>query len=111
MEILLKEFVEETINEVIEGIVNAQKNMVAKYTEAEEPNIMISGEGYQRLDFDIIVTSSRNSEAGGKAGLSIKVLDVGGNAKKTIENKAENRIKFSVLFGVSSVNNFPTSSR
>jgi hypothetical protein len=109
MEILLKEFVEETINEVIEGIVRSQRNMLSKYTATEDPNITIAGGGYSRLEFDVIVTSTSNSETGGKAGLSIKVIDVGGNTKKATEEKAENRIKFSVLFSVSDVNNFPTS--
>ncbi len=108
MEILLKEFIEETINEVIEGIVNAQKNMVAKYKETEDPNISIATQKLDKIEFDIAVTSSINAEIGGKAGLSIKVLDFNGNTKRIAEDKAENRIKFSVIVGVSEVNHNPT---
>lgn len=107
MEILLKQFVEETINEVIAGIVNSQKNMLATYKNYEDPQITISaGEGrLEKINFDVLVTSSNNSESGGKAGLSIKVLDIGGSKKNSNENTAENRIQFSVQIKVESVDN------
>jgi len=111
MEVTLKTFVQETINEIIEGVVQSQKDMLAKYDQEKDPNISISSGGFNRIEFDVFVTSTKEAEAGGKAGISIKVLDIAGNAKESTENRAENRIKFSVLYSVSEVNNYPTYSR
>ena len=111
MDITLKDFVQETISEVIEGIVNSQKNMKEKYVDEKDPNIAIAGGGFSKIEFDVSVASGKTTEAEGKAGISIKVLDIGGNAKEKVENKLENRIKFSVLFSVSDVNNYLTNQR
>jgi len=109
MEISLKDFVRETINEVIEGIVCSQKDMVDKYANATDPNITIAGGGYSKIEFDVSVESSKAVEKEGKAGVSIKVIDVGGKAKESVGEKAENRIKFSVLISVGDVNNHPST--
>lgn len=110
MEISLKEFVQETLNEIIEGIVNSQNHMKAKYVNEKDPNIAIESGRPSKVEFDVSVESSKNVEASGKAGISIKVLEVGGNAKELVANKNENRIKFSVFITVSTVNNYPTSA-
>jgi hypothetical protein len=42
MEVSLKSFVQKTINEIIEGVVSSQNDMLAKYTKPEDQNISIS---------------------------------------------------------------------
>lgn len=111
MEISLKEFVAETIKEIVEGITEAQKNMLEQYKNENDPNIAIATDRKQNIEFDISVTTSRTGETSGGGGISIKVIDFGLKGSEKQEYSAVNKIKFSVGMYVAEVNNFPKVSR
>jgi len=94
MEVLLKTFISETIKEIIDGVIEAQKHVVA--VKEEDGTFLIGENKYQEVEFDISVTTSQSTEKGKKAGLMIKVIDLGVQDSNTIHDSAVNRIKFKV---------------
>ncbi len=107
MEVTLKTFIAETIKEIIDGIATAAEDIVKTYNKTDSPNIEITTSGYQRIEFDISIASSQSGETSGNAGVSIKVLDIGGKKSSIQEQSAINKIKFSVFVSVQGRNNYP----
>ncbi len=105
----LKDFVTETLSQIIEGIKNAQifadkSNAKINPKELYPLNFSTSG-AYadskkerlaQFMEFDIAVTASKGSS--GKAGVGVftGVLGIGGQTQSETSNQTVNRIKFSV---------------
>lgn len=92
----LKVFVTETIKEIIEGVVAAQKQIIPQLNHSSDGFVQIGSGNLSNIDFDISVTSSETDGSENKAGVFIKVLDIGHKNISTNNNTSTNRIKFSV---------------
>lgn len=92
----LKVFVTETIKEIIEGVIEAQKLIVPQVNHANEGFVQIGNGSFSQIEFDISVTSSEAEGNENKAGIFIKVLDIGHKNTATSNNTSVNKIKFSV---------------
>jgi hypothetical protein len=92
----LKLFVTETIKEIIEGVVGAQKQVIPQLNHSSDGFVQIGSGSLSNIEFDISVTSSETDGSENKAGVFIKVLDIGHKNMSTNNNTSTNRIKFSV---------------
>lgn len=110
----LKEFVSESLKQIIDGVIDAQTYAQSKgasiipsrmvYAHAGNNPVIRSDlrgdlkKPVQIMEFDVAVTVTQAGEA--KAGLGIfsGVLGIGGQAKFEDGNVVANRIKFSVPF-------------
>ncbi|RKY07893.1 MAG: hypothetical protein DRP56_05000 [Planctomycetota bacterium] len=87
----LKEFVSETLRQVIEGVKEAQISapgngaVVAPYYDYRKT-----------VEYDVAVTAVEGTEAGAKAGISVWSIGAGGNVKTESTNTTVSRIKFSI---------------
>ena len=108
MGIELKDFVTQTLKEIIDGVISAQE--YAREKDAEViPNIInnriptngnfiyISGGNYANIiEFDIAVTASDNVEAEHKIGVMVFGIGAGAQGKDNSSNATVSRIKFSI---------------
>lgn len=92
----LKTFIAETIKEIIDGIAQAQDDIITKYPYSERGYVEIGNDNQNAIKFDISVTSSESNEAKGDAGIRIKVVNFGVNGKVNTQNSAENKISFTI---------------
>lgn len=96
----LKVFVAQTIKEVIEGIVEAQRQIIPSLDFANDGYIQIGHDTrMEDIEFDISVTSSESSGDEKKAGVFIKVVDVGVKNNSSNNISSTNRIKFKIPIG------------
>jgi hypothetical protein len=103
----LKEFVSETIKQVIDGVITAQEYATTKDSKVN-PKLTFrtdqgmqmwekaTGQPIQSIEFDIAVTASEGSKAQG--GVAVLIGVFGGGTKGQVEESSQklNRIKFSV---------------
>jgi hypothetical protein len=104
----LKEYVAESLKQIIDGIVIAQSYAKEKGAKINPPtrrdmsgNLVIDGslgvpQSPTIIDFDIAVTVSESGEAKAGVGVFVGAVGLGGNSKIADENIKANRIKFSV---------------
>ena len=92
----LKVFVTETIKEIVEGVVEAQKLIIPKFNYINDGYVQIGSGNVSNIEFDISVTSSESEGSENKAGVFIKVIDLGHKNNSTNNNTSINKIKFSV---------------
>lgn len=96
----LKEFIKETLNQIVDGIVESQ-------TVLKEKGALIAPEGYQfkgrgavgndfvaveEINFEIAIGT--NSQNNGKAGLKTPIIEV--VLGKSSKDEANNKVSFSV---------------
>ncbi|MGD0078045.1 MAG: trypco2 family protein [Sedimentisphaerales bacterium] len=85
----LKEFVSETIKQIIEGVKDAQQAaqtkgaVVVPYSQVEE-----------KIEFDVAVTAVEGTETSGKAGISVWSIGAGVSGKSESSTSTLSRIKF-----------------
>lgn len=96
----LKEFVTETIKQVVEGAKEAGHYLKENVDYEKDGYFQIGNGTMQKIDFDISVTSSESSKTEGKAGISIKVLDFGIKDAGGESSSSINKIKFSVPIAI-----------
>lgn len=98
----LKEFVAETLKQVIDGVKEAQSHasqngaMVAPglfYSNVNEP---MEKSKLQDVAFDVAVTAQKSNEEEGKVGLKIPYFNIGGRVSEGQENATVSRIQFNV---------------
>ena len=105
----LKDFVAETLTQIVDGIKKAQENVKDKNTSinpsgidtehkvftvssgATSPTKMI-----QMVNFDVSLTASQEGEAVGGVGVFFGSVGIGSQAKYDIGNISLNRVSFSV---------------
>jgi len=92
----LKAFVTETIKEIIQGVVEAQKQVIPNVNYSSEGYLQIGGDRFEKIEFDISVTSSETTGGEKGGGMHIKVVDFGAKSTSTNNNSSTNRIKFNV---------------
>ena len=93
----LKEFVTETIKEIIEGVVEAQRQIIPHINHATDGYVQIGHDSHmERIEFDISVTSSEETGGEKKGGLHIKVVEFSAKSDSHNSNTSTNRIKFNI---------------
>lgn len=99
-------FVSEAIKNIIKGMVDAQefakdyKAIVNPIRYKSDDNQIIEIAGIKRhltiINFDIAVTASIETEAGGKAALKVMSVELGGNKSNVKSEETASRIKFDI---------------
>lgn len=101
----LRNFIAETLTQIIGGITDAQKNMMEfqkdKESEYTAPyvNPNPSSDNHKKLsdvDFDVAVTVSEGKSVEGSGGLSVMGVSLGGKGGSEQTNSSVSRIKFSI---------------
>lgn len=98
----VKEFVSETLKEIIDGVVEAQKD-----TEGKGAVVVPYSTPNEKVGFDIAVTVAEGKETGGKAGISVWSIGAGVSGKSESSNTTVSRITFSVLVSLPKGNERP----
>ena len=108
----LKDFLSETLKQIIKGIQDAQE-FVAKEGQGAKVNprnttLKMDGSGQkqphdtktmlpvERVEFDVAITASDSVDKSGGGGLRVWALNVGGQAGTSSENTTISRIRFGV---------------
>ena len=96
----LKDFVSETLRQIIAGVADAQENIQIEFPNA---SIAPSGQGTrdesllnQTVEFNIAVVAETGKQTSGGIGITIGALNIGSTGKSTADNTLTNRIQFSV---------------
>lgn len=103
----LKEFVSETLTQIIEGVNAAQEK--AKDTKAiiAPDTINFGNMRYRRevdyIDFDVAITTTDTTEGKTGAGIFIAPISIGGQVRGEISNQTLSHIKFRVPILLQSV--------
>jgi hypothetical protein len=101
----VKEFVTETLVQICEGVQDAAKRLENSGAYISPEHVRTSTDRIVRddalqtvddVEFDIAVTATDSTQAGGKAGLSVMGMGFGANAQSDSENSCTSRIRFKV---------------
>lgn len=100
----LKDFVSESLKQIIDGVVDAQDHAFnagaavapQRVINMEAIRLGIDDRMEQSIEFDVAVTAQESQEKQGKAGISIPYFNAGGKISAGQENSTISRIKFSV---------------
>ncbi|MEK6482379.1 hypothetical protein WJR50_32890 [Catalinimonas sp. 4WD22] len=101
----LKEFVSETLQQILKGVEDAQQNIEASPGLSSRGAKVVGSASdrhlYQFVEFDIgvLVDESSKEASSGKAGIKVlEVINIGGGVsdEATTSTKTQNRIKFKV---------------
>lgn len=87
----VKEFVSNTLKQIIDGVVDAQRH-------ADQNNAVVAPyHDYRKaIGFDIAVTVVEGKETEGKAGISVWSIGAGVTGKSESSNSTVSRIKFEI---------------
>ena len=105
----LKTFVTETLNQIIDGVKDAQKNSAQQGGEVNPPIFTRPDKGQDRLQhmdiasalvqevsFDVAVTAVEGTQTKGGIGVFIGVVGLGSQGQSNTSTQSVSRIKFSV---------------
>lgn len=104
----LKDFVAETLKEIVDGVVEAQKYYVEKGGSVNSKNLSFrtdqgfqmwdgnTGQPAQLIEFDVAVTTTEGTETKGGIGVFVGPIGLGSQGKSDASNTSSSRIKFSV---------------
>lgn len=102
----VKDFIEKTLTQVVEGVNNAKSNIKDSGAVISSKNVRPLREGttyntstgdlVNLVEFDIAVTINEKDTDGVNAGIKVVGLSLGGGLEKEIQNQTVSRIKFSV---------------
>ncbi len=102
----LKEFVSETLKQIVEGVVLAQQDAKQHGAIVNPAGVMSkqggvylsngSAKNVQLIDFDISLTETEASKAGARIGVLFGSLGAGAHGTAESGSNAINRIKFTV---------------
>jgi len=86
----LKEFVSETLLQIIEGVKIAQSTNTGT-------NVQIApGGNYGKIEFDVAITTTDTTEAKAGVGIFVAGVSLGAQAKGGISNQTLSHIKFDI---------------
>ena len=87
----IKEFVSETLSQIIDGVVDVQQR-------SKEKNAVVAPfYGYQqKVCFDVAVTVVEGKEVTGKAGISVWSIGAGASGKSETSSSTVSRIQFEI---------------
>ena len=98
----LKDFIAETLVQIQEGVQEAINRRSASQGAAGVINPVwgnvneISPDHRQNVEFDVAVTVTDKTTAGGNAGIKVFSIELGGKAEKGAEQSTVSHIKFSI---------------
>jgi hypothetical protein len=105
----LKEFVSETLQQIVQGVAHAQSQVegdgevnphfwMAQRGDAAKLKILESNRGkwIHLVDFDVAVTVGESTETKGGIGLVVGPVVLGSRGQSNAENSSVSRIKFQV---------------
>ena len=101
----LKEFIKETLVQIIDGIKEAQNSIGADNGEiipklsTPKDKYEVSSEGriIHNIYFDVAVTATEGSEKKGGGGIKVaSLIEIGGEGKRSESNVSQNQIQFHV---------------
>ncbi|HEY3040639.1 MAG TPA: hypothetical protein VGJ66_18010 [Pyrinomonadaceae bacterium] len=91
----LRDFVAETIKQVIDGVVTAQQYATSKKAVVN-PRTSRHGEPVQSIAFDVAVTAGKGAKTQGGIAVFTGVLGLGSKGQSEKTSESVNRIQFSV---------------
>jgi hypothetical protein len=103
-EMNLKEFVSSSITQIIEGVADAierSKNRERAFVNPVDP--IEDHTDATELSFNVAVTVTDRTEAGGKAGITVVGFKLGGGVDIAFENQSISRLAFKVPVALPSV--------
>ena len=103
----LKDFIKETLAQIIEGVKSAQEavkesgeinpNQAVYGKDIHERTVRdVNGQIIHMVDFDVSVSSAEGSELKGGGGIVIGPVKIGANGSISEKGTSENRVKFQV---------------
>ncbi|MFC2040434.1 hypothetical protein ACFLTW_04605 [Chloroflexota bacterium] len=104
----LNTFIAETLKQVVEGVSQAEKDVSELKATINPKGVVIAQTGQpiiqkdrptvsaQIIEFDISLTETGSSEAGGKIGVFFGNVGMGAQGKVGTGSNATNRVKFSI---------------
>ena len=101
----LKDFIERSLIDIAESVMAANNNLKNKTGKNKSFRLVKGYEGYLKdlqtknpgfVDFDVAVTVKNEKNKGGKLGLQIKIVEIGGTLSKSTSSEQVSRIRFSV---------------
>lgn len=117
MDVSLKDFVSETLKQVIGGVVDAQDYAKDRGAYVNPSHLHASGSGREKrlfhsetstypesVNFDVAVTTLKGTETQGGVGIFVGPIALGSKGQSESSSSSLSRIKFSVLVA------FPTQS-
>jgi hypothetical protein len=87
----IKEFVSESLKQIIDGVVDAQSHAGGKNAV-----VVPFHNNHKEIGFDIAVTVVEGKETEGKAGISVWSIGAGVTGKSESSNSTISRIKFEI---------------
>ena len=87
----IKEFVAETLSQIVDGVVDAQQR-----TSEKKAAIVPYNKYDQKVCFDVAVTVVENKETTGKAGITVWSIGGGVSGKSETSRSTVSRIKFEI---------------
>ncbi|MCP5489319.1 MAG: hypothetical protein H7A43_11810 [Verrucomicrobia bacterium] len=104
----LKDFVAETLNEIVDGVLVAQAHYKEKGGSVNSPDLQfradqglqlwdgVTGQPAHNIEFDVAVTTTEGTETKGGVGVFVGPIGLGSQGKSDASNTSCSRIKFSV---------------
>lgn len=104
----LKDFVSETLKEIVDGVSEAQEYYKQKGGSINSSDISFrtdqgmqmwnnkSGQPVQQIEFDVAVTTTEGTETKGGIGIFVGPIGLGSQGKSDAINSSSSRIKFSI---------------
>jgi hypothetical protein len=100
----LKEFIQKSLTEIIDGVIEAQIYAKEKGAKINPSNIVpgtakyLDGDGFigQDIEFDVAVIVNESTEGKISAGINVWGIGAGGQKSKEQENSTNSRLKFSI---------------
>ncbi|MEM9413262.1 MAG: hypothetical protein AAGA30_19285 [Planctomycetota bacterium] len=96
----LKQFVSETLRQIIAGVADAQQQIDSEFLGAA---IAPSGQGTrddtilnQTVTFDVAVMAESGTKTSGGIGITIGAINLGSTGKSSNDHSLTNRVQFSV---------------
>jgi hypothetical protein len=100
----LREFIKQTLEQIVGGIADAQKSCAASGHSIAPKDLQGPADGrfwdfsdgriVEPVNFDVAVTVASASSGGGKAGIDVAGLVLGGGGEVSGKNASVSRIKF-----------------
>jgi hypothetical protein len=103
----LKDFIAESLKEIIDGVIEAQKHYSANEGVINPADVFYPGDtkvpvdrktnvAPQLINFDVAVTATEGTETKGGIGVFVGAIGVGSQGKSESASSSVSRIKFSV---------------
>lgn len=98
----LQDFVSETLKEIIDGVLAAQRYAASKNARIN-PGSPVRRESQQHVEFDVAVTTTEGTETKGGIGVFVGPVGLGSQGRTDNTNSSVSRIKFSIKVELPSV--------